>query len=66
MIREDEKFVLFFCWAAILAENKPVDRFEIDVVKKLCCPADRMQKLCLERESDKSARSGIRKPRIGV
>lgn len=66
MIRDDEKFVLFFCWAAILAENKAVDSFEMDVVKKLCCPADRMQKLGLERESDRSAISGIRKTRIGV
>jgi hypothetical protein len=57
MIRDDEKLLSFFCWAAILAENKPVDSFEIDVVKKLWCPADRMQKLDLERESDKSASS---------
>lgn len=59
-------FKLEFCWAAILADNKPVDSFEIGVVKKLCCPADRMQKLGLVRESDKSASSEIRKTRIDV
>ena len=36
MIRDGENGVkLEFCWAAILADNKPVDRLEIGVVKKL-------------------------------
>lgn len=67
MIRDGENvFKLEFRWTAILADNKPVDSFEIGVVKKLCCPADRMQKLGLVRESDKSASSEIRKTRIDV
>lgn len=69
MIRDGENIVLFkleICWAAIVADSKPVDSLEIDVAKILCCPADRMQKLGLERVSDKSASFGIRKTRISV
>ena len=68
MIRDAENVVLFklkFCCAARLADIKPVDSLEIGVVKELCCLADRMLKLGLERESDKSASSGIRTTRIG-
>lgn len=69
MIRDGEYVVLFrldFCCAKILADKRPVDSFKIGVAKKLYCPADRMQKLGLERESDISASSGVRKIRIDV
>lgn len=68
MIREADNVDLLkgrFGWVKELVENNPEGNCESDVVRNLGCSTNRLQMLSLERESDKSASSEIRKFRIG-